>query len=445
MKITFIEPKNYYKHIYSKFTKHLPLLGPIYLGTILKQRGHQVEILNENMTEINPKKINSDIVCFSTLTSTAKRGYHLADQLRNKAKIIFGGSHASFNTQEALQHADQVVVGEAEPVIADIVEGKNKNKVVQGQRIENLDSLPLPDFSMVKDMKKNKIRPVTTSRGCPFGCNFCSVTRMFGRKYRFRSPENIVREIKNTGRRTIFFYDDNFAALKSRSKEIIRNMIKKCDYRRWTTQVRTDVAKDPELLKLMNKSNCSFLYIGLESINPKTLKSYNKQQSVKDIKYCIKKLHDYNINVHGMFMFGSDMDSKKTIRKTTEFANHMEIDTVQFSVQTPLPGTPLYNNLVQQKRIFTYNWSLYDSHHVVYQPKKMSAYDLQLHTFQALKDFYSYSNSAKMFLKGLFENSAINLFGHHLVKTWARQNERYLEFLARLKKKYSPKIIPQPF
>ncbi len=113
MKVTFIEPKNRYKHIYAKFVKQLPLLGPIYLGTILKQRGHQVEILNENMTDINPKKIDSDVVCFSTLTSTAKRGYQLADKLRNKAKIIFGGIHASFNTKETLQHADQVVVGEA--------------------------------------------------------------------------------------------------------------------------------------------------------------------------------------------------------------------------------------------------------------------------------------------------------------------------------------------
>jgi len=444
MKVTFIEPKNQYKHIYTKFVKHLPLLGPIYLGTILKQRGHEVEILNENMVDIDPKKIDSDVVCFSTLTSTAKRGYQLADQLRDKAKIIFGGTHASFNTQEALQHADQVVVGEAESVIADIVEGKNKNKIIQGQRIENLDKLPFPDFSLVRGLDKSKKRPATTSRGCPFGCNFCSVTRMFGRKYRFRSPENIIQEIKNTGRRSIFFYDDNFAALKSRAKEILRLMIKKCDYRCWSTQVRTDVAKDEELLKLMNKSNCSFLYIGLESINPETLKSYNKQQSVKDIKYCIKRLHDYGIGVHGMFMFGSDMDSKKTIKNTVEFANHMDIDTVQFSVQTPLPGTPLYESLTQQNRIFTHNWSLYDSHHVVYQPRNMSAYDLQLHTFEALKDFYSFTNSAKLFLRGWFETSALHIFGRNLVKKWEKQNENYLKFLADLKKKYSqkPSLLP---
>lgn len=443
MKVTFIEPKNSYKHIYSNFVKYLPLLGPVYLGTILKKRGHQVEILNENIAPVNPKKIDSDVVCFSTLTSTTRRGYQLADQLRNKARIIFGGTHTSFNIEESLQHADQVVVGEGEPVIADIIEGKTKKKIVQGKKVENLDTLPFPDFSLVKGLQKGKTRPVSSSRGCPFNCNFCSVTQMFGRKFRFRSPENVIQEIKDTGKRNIFFYDDNFTAIKSRAKEIIRSMIKKCDYRSWSTQARTDVAKDKELLKLMAKSNCRHLDIGFESINPQTLKIYNKQQSVQDIKYCIKKLHDYGIGIHGMFMFGSDMDSRKTIKSTVEFANHMEIDTVQFSVQTPGPGTLLYNNLMQQNRIFTHNWSLYDSHHVVYWPRKISAYDLQLHTFQALKDFYSYTNSAKLFLKGLFGTSAINLFGRYLIKTWEKQNERYLEFLSRLKTNVMPSL-PKP-
>ena len=444
MKITLFETKNIYKHIYSRFAKYLPLLGPIYLGTILKQRGHQVEILNENMTKIDPKKIDSDVVCFSALTPTVKKAYRLADHLRNKTRVIFGGIHATVNPQEALQHADQVVVGEAEPIIVDVIEGKIKDRLVHGKKVENLDSLPFPDFSMVKDLPKNRTRPITTSRGCPFNCNFCSVTQMFGRKFRFRSPENVIQEIKKNPGTGIFFYDDNFTAIKSRAKEIIRRMIDECDYRSWNTQTRTDVAKDDELLKLMSDSNCRHLDIGFESINPETLKSYHKQQSVQDIRYCIKKLHDYGIGIHGMFMFGSDNDSKKTIKETVEFANRMEIDTVQFSVQTPPPGTELYSTLMQQKRIFTHNWSLYDSHHVVYQPKRMSAYDLQLHTFQALENFYSYSNSAKMFLKGLYKNSALNLLGRNLVKQWEKQNERYLEFLSLLKKNYYQKPSPQP-
>lgn len=445
MKVTFIETKNVYKHIYSQFIKHLPLLGPVYLGTILKERGHQVEILNENMTEINPKKINSDVICFSALTPTVKKAYRLADQLRNKAKVIFGGVHATVHPQEALQHADQVVMGEAEPVIADVIEGKIKDCLVHGQKVENLDSLSFPDFSMIKGLPKNKTRPITTSRGCPFNCNFCSVTQMFGRNFRFRSPENVIQEIIKNPSKGIFFYDDNFTALKSRAKEIIRRMIDECDYRSWNTQTRTDVAKDEELLKLMADSNCGHLDIGFESINPETLQGYHKQQSVQDIKYCIKKLHDYGIGIHGMFMFGSDSDSKKTIRETVEFANHMEIDTVQFSVQTPPPGTELYANLMRQGRIFTHNWSLYDSHHVVYQPKKMSAYDLQLYTHQALKDFYSLTKSAKLLLRGWFSDSALNLLGHYLLKTWEKQNERYLEFLASLKKKVNyPRITQQP-
>ena len=185
MKIVLIEPAASEANVYSKL--HMPLLGPIYLGTILKNKGHEVEIYNEDIYRPDYSKLNADIIGISILTSTAKRGYEIAKKFP-KEKVIIGGIHASLLPHEALEFARQVVVGEAEDVIIDIVEGKRTEPIVYGEPIQNLDNLPHPDFSLIKGNRfPGLITSVSTSRGCPFDCTFCSVTKVFGRKYRFRS------------------------------------------------------------------------------------------------------------------------------------------------------------------------------------------------------------------------------------------------------------------
>ena len=142
-------------------------------------------------------------------------------------------------------------------------------------------------------------------------------------------------------------------------------------------QTRVDVAKDDELLKLMERSKCRLILVGFESVNPKTLEAYNKKQEVKDIQECILRLQKHNIKVHGMFVFGSDEDDVQTIEDTVKFCNDMRLDTAQFSILSPIPGTELYKELDAQGRIFTKNWSLYDGTHFVFSPKKMSFLQLQ--------------------------------------------------------------------
>jgi len=304
VKIVFIEPRACQANIYSKVS--MPLLGPIYLGTILRDKGHQVEVYNEDIQMPDYSNLKADVIGISILTSTATRGYEIAKKFP-KEKVIIGGVHASLLPQEALEFARQVVIGEAEDVIVDVVEGRRVEPIVEGKPVQNLDTLPIPDFGLVKGFRLPPIvMPISTSRGCPFDCSFCSVTKMFGRKYRFRSPENIIEEIKTRNTKSFFFCDDNFTAHPRRARHLL-NLMRKNKMKEWACQVRCDAAKDKTLLTMMAKAGCTAVCIGFESVNPMTLKAYQKSQTVEEIVSAIRSFHKRRIKIHGMFVLGGEV------------------------------------------------------------------------------------------------------------------------------------------
>ncbi|MDD5020366.1 MAG: radical SAM protein, partial [Candidatus Omnitrophica bacterium] len=262
MKIVFIEPRASEANVYSKI--RMPLLGPVYLGAILKARGHEVAVYHEDIFTPDYTALDADLVGISILTSTARRGYEIAKKFP-KEKVIMGGVHASLLPEEALAYARQVVVGEAEGVIADVVEGRRTEPIVQGHPVEDLDALPYPDFSLIQGFPASPlILPVSTSRGCPFDCSFCSVTKMFGRTYRFRSHESVIKELKSRRSKSFFFCDDNFTANPKRTRLLLDQLLQ-YKIRNWVCQVRCDAAKDKELLNLMAKAGCGVVCIGFES------------------------------------------------------------------------------------------------------------------------------------------------------------------------------------
>ena len=420
MKIVLIEPAATEANVYSKL--HMPLLGPVYLGTILKERGHTVEIYNEDIYRADYSRLGADVYGISIMTSTANRGYEIAKKLPRE-KVIIGGVHASLLPEEALQFARQVVVGEAEEVIAGIVEGPIKDAVVRGKAVQDLDSLPQPDFSLIKGYKSSFMTPISTSRGCPFDCTFCSVTKLFGRKYRFRSAGSVIAELSSRKNNVIFFCDDNFSAHPKRTRVLVEMMLKH-PIRSWSCQVRCDVARDEELLGLMARAGCSVACVGFESINHKTLQAYEKNQSVEDIINAIKSFHRKKIKVHGMFVLGSDNDSENTIWETFKFAVKHKIDTLQMSVLTPFPGTKVHEELQAQKRIFSRDWSLYDGQHVVFRPKLLSAKQLQVNVLQAYTRFYSLARSVSLLAKFHFRNAFFSFMGHKIVREWMARNRK---------------------
>ncbi|MCK7480220.1 MAG: B12-binding domain-containing radical SAM protein [Candidatus Moduliflexus flocculans] len=250
-KMVFIEPRAPNLHIFSAFP--LPRLGALILGTMMKERGWDVEVYVEDLRRIDYDAVaGADLVGISTITSTAPRAYAIADKARAMGRtVLMGGPHVTFLAEEALEHADFVFRGEGERPLTAFVEAWESGldptgtpnlsfRAADGRIVHNpllpmerdLDRIPYPDLSLLKpDPRRRKFQPpipVQTSRGCPFACSFCSVTGMFGKKYRFRSTENVIEELRRYDRdnNAVFFYDDNFAADRERTKELLEAMIR---------------------------------------------------------------------------------------------------------------------------------------------------------------------------------------------------------------------------
>ena len=231
-----------------------------------------------------------------------------------------------------------------------------------------------------------------TSLGCPFDCTFCTVTMMFGRKYRMRSPESVIAELEAKKPRSVFFYDDNFAADKRRLKKLLQLMIDRGITLKWQAQVRTDVARDEELLTLMQRSGCHRLALGFESVDQATLDSYAKSQTVEDITNAIAALHRHGIHVHGMFVVGADSDTVRTAGATVAFAERYRIDSLMLNILTPGIGTKQYEMMNGDERVFERRWQFYDGQHVIFEPQNMTASQLQTGVIDGYRRFYSVGN-----------------------------------------------------
>ncbi len=449
-KVSFIEARSPGAHIFSKFP--IPRLGTVLLGTMLRNMGIEVRVFIEDISDVDWSYVEgSDLVAISTITSTAIRAYEIADRVKKLGiPIVIGGAHPTFMTEEALGHADFVVRGEGDlsfpALFSYLTKGKPHISEIRGvsyrdstgtirhnppsELLIDLDELPNPDFSIVHNWNAKNVYPVSTSRGCPYDCKFCSVIQVFGRKYRYRSVERTLADLKEATLRTDstkFIVDDNFAANKKRTKAILRGMIEEKIKTKWTAQVRVEVAKDEELLKLMADAGCDTLYIGFESVNPETLKLYNKKQEVSQIIDCIKRVHDYGLYIHGMFVLGADTDTVETVRKTAEFAIENHIDTVQFVILTPLPGTPFFYEMRDSGRLLHTDWSKYDAHHVVFTPERIDPIALQIEMMKAMGKFYSWKYIIRHLLKFELFYAGIGVYGKRAIRKARDEIMAYIE------------------
>jgi len=451
VKIVCIEPRNARTHVFSAFK--LPRLAMPLLGTILRDRGHQVTVFLEEWGPVSESALReADLVLISTITPTAPRAYTWARRVREEfgKPVVMGGPHVTFLPDEALEYADFVVRGEGEETVVELVEAlkdgggfegiaglsfrRNGEKIHNPPRktLARLDDLPVPDFSLVPGVSPEKLRiyPTATSRGCPYGCIFCSVIAMFGRKYRFRSTEAVLEELSRIQPgQHVFIYDDNFAANLKRTKALLEGMVRKGFRGEWSSQVRIDIYRDRELLELMRRSHCFVVYVGLESVNPETLKAFRKGITYQEILEGVETLHRYGIRVHGMFVIGADTDTEETIRATLDFARRVRLDSAQFLILTPIPGSKLFENYRKEGRIFDYRWELYDGHHVVFKPRNLSPLRLQELSTELHAQFYSFWEGLRFLLRGDRFGAALRFMGRRFVQKWQKENRDFFQEL----------------
>ncbi|MBI2491573.1 MAG: B12-binding domain-containing radical SAM protein [Candidatus Rokubacteria bacterium] len=451
-KLVFVEPKSTHLHIYSRVC--IPRLGSVLLATIMRGKGYDVRVYIEDIHAIDMREIlSADLVAISAITSTAPQSYRLADTVRDAGKlVVLGGTHTSFLPEEGLAHADFVIRGEGEFAFQELVDalqaGEGLEKIQnlsyltadravhnpERPKIPNLDVNPIPDYGLITGWKPGGVISVATSRGCPFSCTFCSVPGMYGHAFRTHSVERVLEELAvHKGNMYTFFADDIFTANKKRVKELLRGMIARGLTPEWGAQVRTETVDDPELLQMMRDSNCFNVYVGFESINPRTLKLFNKKQDLAKIERSIERFHAHKIRIHGMFVVGSDEDDLETLDATAEFALKHDIDSVQFMILTPIPGSPDYDTLYAHgdKYIVSKNWQFYDGHHVVHQPRKLSPYELQMGAIGAMEKFYSWRGIAKKLAKRDVYYATIRYWGKKMLREWWKdaENRQHVEWL----------------
>jgi len=351
----------------------------------------EVSITDECVKPIDFEK-DVDLVGLTAYTNSAPRAYEIADAFRQRGvPVVMGGVHASTLPEEALEHCDAVVVGEAEGVwqrlISDFFHGRLERTYQNGQLVR-LEGLPMPRRDLLRPEDYVTINTVQTTRGCPHNCSFCSVTRFNGKTYRFRPIPEVVREIESLPSRNVFIIDDNILSHQKRTRKLFEAMVPLGI--RWGSQCTISIAHDPEMLELAAKSGCLGLAIGLESFCKESLEGAHKRfNDPKQFYREIEVIKRYGILIWGSFVLGFDEDDEEGLEKTIQMAKGSRLDFACFNFLTPLPGTMVYDRLKKEGRLAGKNWADYNMANLVFYPARVSSEVLRKKVRKAWLEFYS--------------------------------------------------------
>ena len=376
MKIKLIDPTRYLPN--GKLLKpkelFLPSLALPYLSA-LTPKGIDVSITMEQFEDINFEE-KVDLVGITSYTTRISRAYEIADEFKKSGvPVVMGGIHTSTEPEEALEHADTVIVGEAEGIwqefINDFRNGIQKRVYVAKER-PSLANLPTPQFSLLDKYKSRfvsyqqrglfrffpmPILPIQTARGCPHSCDFCSVTLFSGNQYRTRPIPDVVNEIRSLGAKAYFFVDDNIFAQPTRAKELFEALIPLKIM--WFSQATVSAARNKELIHLACRSGCRALYVGLESISQKSIESMHKRSNrVAEYEDNLKTYRKEGISLMVSMIFGFDNDEPTAFKDTYNFLLKNRITYTNWCFLTPIPGTPLLKRLKQEGRLKDNKWWL---------------------------------------------------------------------------------------
>lgn len=368
----------------------------------------------------------ADLVGLTALTSTAPRAYQIADEFRARGvPVVMGGMHASALPEEALQHVDAVVVGEAEGLWPQVLEDFQRGRLQRLYRREqhpSLVGLPAPRRDLIDPRRYYARATLQASRGCPFDCAYCTVTCFFGHTYRCRPVDEVVAECAALRARPLVFVDDNIVGKPSYAQQLFARL--RDLHTTWVSQASTTMVQTPDLLRRASEAGCRLLFVGLETLSPANLARVGKRINVVG-KYrdLIRRLHDLNISCVGSFMFGMDEDDEDVFDRTADFADEVGLDVGQFSILTPLPGTRLYDSLEAEGRIIDRDWSKYDGGHVVFRPLRLSVEALEAGFRRLYERFYSLGATLKRCGRHLNSVAVlINTLYHWRVRRWLAEN-----------------------
>ena len=399
MKITFIRP-NLYDDRSSDAMEPLcfAILKSLTPGDV------HVELFDERLEPL-PFDIDTDLVAMTVETYTARRAYQIADRFRRRGiPVVMGGYHPTFLPDEALEHADAVVKGDAEGVwerVVDDARAGRLQRVYESREFPALDGVQ-PDRSIFDGKSYSPIGLVQFSRGCRFNCTFCSIRAFYGNNLRQRPIEHVVEDIRRSGRRHIFLVDDNLFVDRDTAYALFEALVPLNIS--WSCQVSIDIARDEELVQLMRRSGCISALIGFESLNPSSLRQLKKQWNTKWQSYddAIAVFRRAGIMLYGTFIFGCDNDTPDSFGETVAFALRNKFVLANFNPLTPTPGAPLYDELLAEGRLLHDRWWLdpeFGYGDATFEPRGMTAQELTEGCFAARRQF----NTARSILSRMLD------------------------------------------
>lgn len=352
----------------------IPPLNLAMLASYTPER-YEVEIVDEAVEKLD-LEARADLVGITCMTPLAPRAYEIAAHFRRRGiPVVMGGIHVSYMTDEALRYADTVVVGEAENIWPQVLEDFDNGRMQKVYRVDEP-----PDITDLRPPRRDLLRgkyfveTVQTGRGCPINCNFCSVTAFNGPRYRLRSIDSVIEEIKQIRSKRIFIVDDNIVGSGTkyirRARELFTRL-KECG-KEWGAQTCLNIVEHDDLLALARESGCRALLIGFESIDADALnlmhKPVNLRPNTRNFSEAIRKIHDHGLAIVGCFIFGADTQDKDVFRRTVDFALANDIDAIQMTLETPLPGTAFYRQMAEEGRLLLTDYPRDWKHYTIFEP-----------------------------------------------------------------------------
>ena len=393
----YLHRRGFIAKLMAKFLTN-PLLTLPYVASSIPEEKYDVIAVDDAYKDPDFDE-EYDLVAISTVTPAAPRAYQIADRFRESGKkVIMGGLHPSALPFEAIQHADSVVIGEAESsmpkLLSDFEKGKLK-RFYKSERIEeNNIILPRRDIYKIEPLAA----AVQTSRGCPYGCKFCILTSMHGRKYRPFPIDKIIEDIKRSKRKLIIMLHDASLTISPQYAKALFRRLKPLKKKIICYGSIPVLHRDEEILKLAREAGCVCWALGFETIKQSNLNHVKRGHKVDMYRDVVSKIRKYDMCVFGSFIFGFDDDDASVFDCTLDMVNEWDLDGVEFNILTPFPGTVLYKTLSAENRILTRDWSKYNLREVVFLPKKMSPSELKKGVDRISMKFYSIDNVIRRIL-----------------------------------------------
>ncbi len=338
----------------------------------------------------------TDIVLITVETYTARRSYKIAEQFQDRGiPVIMGGYHVTLMSEEAGEHADTIITGNAEGILAQVIEDYRNNVPKKQYHGTICYSDNLPDHSIFEGKKYLPVSLVETGRGCCFQCEFCAISSYYNCTYYRRPVDSIIQDIKLHRHKYYFLVDDNLFADRSHLYELLPK-IKECKIK-WASQGTLSIANDPKLLKMMKESGCELILIGFESLNEGNLLQMKKKVNIttEERDELVRRIHAAGIGIYATFVFGYDEDDESTIQEALHFSEKHKFYTAAFNHLLPFPGTPLYDRLREQNRLLFDKWWLQEDYNygeLSFQPKKLSPKELSQACLRARQEFSKLHN-----------------------------------------------------